>query len=337
MRLVKRFRNVAALLAVSFCLPLQASEEVVVYSARNEQLIKPMLDAYKAETGVKVKFRTDSEGPLMARIQAEGNNTPADLLLTVDAGTLWQAADMGILRAIDSPTLEKNVPTHLRDPGNQWFGLSARARTIVYNPSKVQPEDLSTYEALADDEWRGRICLRTSKKVYNQSLVAMLIEEHGEEKTEAIVRGWVANLATPPFADDTSAIRAVAANQCDVAIVNTYYLGRLLREDPEFPVEVFWPNQDSDASGTHVNISGAGVTRHSRHPEAAQKLLEWLSSDTAQEAFAGLNLEHPVNPAVKVDPIVASWGEFQQNPINVGFAGANQAKAVKLMDRAGYR
>lgn len=337
MSLAKRFRNIAALLAISLCLPVQASEEVVVYSSRNEQLIKPLFDAYEEETGVRVRFRTDTEGPLMARIQAEGRNTPADLLLTVDAGTLWQAVDMGILRAIDSKTLEENIPEHLRDPGNQWFGLSARARTIVYNPDKVQPEELSTYEALGDEEWRGRLCLRTSKKVYNQSLVAMLIEEHGEEKTESIVRGWVANLATSPFADDTSAIRAVAAGQCDVAIVNTYYLGRVLRDDPEFPVKVFWPNQGSDASGVHVNVSGAGVTRYSRRPEAAQQLLEWLSSDAAQKTFAALNLEHPVNPTVDVDPIVSAWGEFRQNPINVSFAGANQARAVKLMDRAGYR
>lgn len=349
MSLVKPLRSTAALLAAGLLLTAcgnsndsesetaQVTEEVVVYSSRNEQLIKPLFDAYEAETGVHVRFRTDSEGPLMARIEAEGSNTPADILLTVDAGNLWQAANMGLLRSIESDVLEVNVPEHLRDPDNQWFGLSARARTIVYNPNAVQPEELSTYEALADEEWRGRLCLRTSKKVYNQSLVAMLIEEHGEEQTEEIVRGWVANLATTPFSDDTSALRAVAAGQCDVSIVNTYYLGRVLREEPDFPVKVFWPNQETDTGGVHVNVSGAGVTRYSSRPEAAQKLLEWLSSDTAQETFAGLNLEHPVNADIDVDPIVAAWGEFRQNPINVSFAGANQAQAVKLMDRAGYR
>lgn len=348
MSLVKPLRRTAVLLAAGLLLTAcgnndsqsetpQAKEEVVVYSSRNEQLIKPLFDAYEAETGVHVRFRTDSEGPLMARIEAEGSNTPADLLLTVDAGNLWQAANMGLLRPIESDVLEENVPEHLRDPDNQWFGLSARARTIVYNPNAVQPGELSTYEALADEEWRGRLCLRTSKKVYNQSLVAMLIEEHGEAQTEEIVRGWVANLATTPFSDDTSALRAVAAGQCDVSIVNTYYLGRILREEPDFPVKIFWPNQETDTGGVHVNVSGAGVTRHSSRPEAAQKLLEWLSSDTAQETFAALNLEHPINPDIDVDPIVAAWGEFRQNPINVSFAGANQAQAVKLMDRAGYR
>lgn len=355
MSFVKPLRGTAALLAASLFLTAcgndgageskagraaetpRAVEEIVVYSSRNEQLIKPMFDAYEAETGVRIRFRTDSEGPLMARLEAEGSNTPADILLTVDAGNLWQAANMGLLRAIESPVLEANVPEHLRAPDNQWFGLSARARTIVYNPNAVQPEELSTYEALANEEWKGRLCLRTSKKVYNQSLVAMLIEEHGEEATEEIVRGWVANLATTPFSDDTSAIRAVAAGQCDVTIVNTYYLGRLLREEPNIAARIFWPNQDSEAGGVHVNVSGAGVTRYSSHPEAAQALLEWLSSDKAQEAFAGLNLEHPVNSGIELDPIVAAWGEFRQNPINVSFAGANQARAVKLMDRAGYR
>lgn len=349
MSFVQPLRSTAALLTAGLLLAAcgsnndsqsdtpRAKEEVVVYSSRNEQLIKPLFDAYEAETGVHVRFRTDSEGPLMARIEAEGSNTPADILLTVDAGNLWQAAHMGLLRAIESPVLEENVPENLRDPENQWFGLSARARTIVYNPDAVQPDELSTYEALADEKWHGRLCLRTSKKVYNQSLVAMLIEEHGEEQTEEIVRGWVANLATTPFSDDTSALRAVAAGQCDVSIVNTYYLGRVLREEPDFPVKVFWPNQESDTGGVHVNVSGAGVTRYSSRPEAAQKLLEWLSSDTAQEAFAGLNLEHPVNTDIDVDSIVAAWGTFEQNPINVSFAGANQAQAVKLMDRAGYR
>lgn len=313
-----------------------ASEQVVVYSSRNEQLIKPLFDAYREETGVEVRFLTDREGPLMARLKAEGTNTPADILLTVDAGNLWQATQAGLLRSIDSPTLTENIPAHLRDADNHWFGLSVRARTIVYNPDRVAPADLSTYAALADPQWRGRLCLRTSKKVYNQSLVAMLIQEHGEPRTERIVRGWVANLATPPFSDDTSALHAVAAGQCDVTIVNTYYLGRLLKQQPNVSLAVFWPDQ-AEHSGVHVNISGAGVTRHAKRPEAAQRLLEWLSSPAAQEVFAGVNLEFPANSGVALDPLVAAWGGFQQSPINVAWAGANQAAAVKLMDRAGYR
>lgn len=318
-------------------LPASAAEQVVVYSARNEQLIKPLFDTYRRETGVEVRFLTDKEGPLLARLRAEGDATPADLLLTVDAGNLWQAARSGLLQPLDSEPLRQRIPAHLRDPEQRWFGLSVRARTIVYNPQRVKPQDLSTYADLAAPKWRERLCLRTSKKVYNQSLVAMLIREHGEEKTESIVRGWVKNLATPPFSNDTSALEAVAAGQCDVTVVNTYYLGRLLKEQPELPLDVFWPNQESADSGVHVNVSGAGVTRHAPNPEAAQKLLEWLASPAAQEAFAGLNLEYPAHPEVEPDPLVASWGEFRQNPINVAWAGKHQAAAVRLMDRAGYR
>lgn len=316
---------------------LIAEEHVVVYSARNEQLIKPLFDAYEKETGVKVRFLTDKEGPLMARLKAEGVNTPADILLTVDAGNLWQAAEAGLLRPFESSAIEEGIPAHLRDPDNQWTGLSVRARTLVYNTSKVDPSQLSTYAALADDTWKNRLCLRTSNKVYNQSLVAMLIAEHGEPEAERIVRGWVANLATQPFADDTAALQAVAAGQCDVTIVNTYYLGRLLKDKPDLPLRIFWPNQEVEGSGVHVNISGAGITRHAKNPEGALKLLEWLASETAQVAFAGENLEYPARPDVPLDSLVESWGEFRQSPLNVAFAGAHQADAVRLMDRAGYR
>lgn len=315
------------------------AEEVVVYSARNEQLIKPLFDAYTRETGVQVKFVTDKEGPLMARLKAEGKNTPADVLLTVDAGNLWQASEEGLLRPIKSQTLQTNVPAHLRDPGNEWFGLSVRARTMVYNTRKVKPGELSTYEDLANPKWKGRLCLRTSKKVYNQSLVAMMITEYGEAKTEDMVRGWVANLATSPFPDDTKAMEAAAAGQCDVTLVNTYYFGRLMEKKPDLPLAIFWPNQNlkNKAAGVHVNVSGAGVTRHARNPAGAQKLIEWLSSEKAQNQFADVNLEYPVNPKVAPDKKVAAWGSFKQNLINVKDAGSLQAKAVKLMDRAGYK
>ncbi len=311
------------------------AQEVVVYSARNEQLIKPMFDAYTKKTGVNVKFVTDKEGPLLARLEAEGVNTPADALLTVDAGNLWQAANEGLLRPIESKTLNSNIPAHLRDPQNRWFGLSVRARTIVYNTGKVKASELSTYEALGDPNWKGRLCLRTSKKVYNQSLVAMMIAEHGPQKTEKIVDSWVRNLATDVFPDDTKLMESIAAGQCDVGIVNTYYFGRLIEKSPKLPLALFWPNQKT--SGVHVNISGAGVTKHAKNPDGAVKLLEWLSSPEAQNLFSDVNLEYPANPAVKADPTVAAWGNFKPNLINVVNAGEKQAESVKLMDRAGYK
>ncbi|MBX9895808.1 MAG: Fe(3+) ABC transporter substrate-binding protein [Nitrosomonas sp.] len=322
------------LLSIVAVCPVHA-EEVVVYSARIEQLIKPMFDAFTKETGIKVKYTTDNEGALLARLEAEGKNTPADMLITADAGNLWAASQAGLLKPVKSEVLESNIPAHLRDPANEWFGLSIRARTLIYNTKKVKPEELSTYEDLADPKWRKRLCLRTSKKVYNQSLVAMMIAEHGEAKTEEIVKGWVANLATDPLSDDTRALEFVAAGKCDVTIVNTYYFGRLMSKDPKLPLAVFWPNQND--GGVHVNISGAGVTRHGRHEAAAIKLLEFLSSDKAQNLFADVNMEYPVNPKIAADPFVAAWGEFKQNPMNLAKAGELQTAAVKLMDRAGYR
>lgn len=331
-------RLLAVLLTAATTLPALA-EEVVVYSARNEQLIKPLFDAYTRETGVAVKFITDKEGPLMARLKAEGKNTPADVLLTVDAGNLWQASDEELLRPIKSAVLKANIPAHLRDPDGEWYGLSVRARTIVYNTQKVKPTELSTYEDLANPKWKGRLCLRTSKKVYNQSLVAMMMTEYGEGKTEDMVEAWVGNLATAPFPDDTKAMEAVAAGQCDVTLVNTYYFGRLMEKQPTLPLAIFWPNQNlkNKAAGVHVNISGAGVTRYAKNPAGAQKLIEWLSSDKAQNLFADVNLEYPVNPKVAPDKTVAAWGRFKQNLINVKEAGSLQTKAVKLMDRAGYK
>ncbi|MBI3804840.1 MAG: extracellular solute-binding protein [Nitrospirae bacterium] len=311
------------------------AEEVVVYSARNEQLIKPLFDAYTQETGVHVTSLTDKEGPLMERLKAEGEQTPADMFITVDAGNLWRAAKEGLLKPVDSKVLQGNIPAHLRDPENRWFGLSVRARTIVYNTKKVKPSDLTTYEALGDPKWKGRLCLRTSKKVYNQSLVAMMIYDYGVAKTEGIVKSWVNNLATDVFADDTPVMLSVAAGQCDVGIVNTYYFGRLMAKKPELPIALFWPNQSN--SGVHVNVSGAGVTQYAKHAAAAIKLLEWLSSEKAQNLFADQNMEYPANPKVAPDPRVAAWGSFKQNLINVSKAGELQGEAVKLMDRAGYK
>jgi iron(III) transport system substrate-binding protein len=315
--------------------PVAVADTLVVYSARNEQLIKPIFDAYTKETGVEVKFTTGDAAVLIERLAAEGRNSPADILMTVDAGELWNASERGLLRPVNSRALARNIPAHLRDPQDRWFGLSQRARTIVYSPARVDAKQLSTYEALAEPQWKGRLCLRTSKKVYNQSLVATMIAAHGEPKTEQVVRGWVANLATDVFANDTQLLEAIAAGQCDVGIVNTYYFGRLVKERPDFPVKVFWANQG--AGGTHVNVSGAGVTRHSRNAVAATRFLEWLSSDKAQAHFAAVNVEFPANPAAPIDPIVASWGKFKASPINVAEAGRLQPAAVRLMDRAGYR
>lgn len=327
----------ATLLALSSSLATAAAPTLVVYSSRAQQLIEPLFERYTAETGVKIKVLSDSEGALMQRLQAEGKASPADILITVDAGNLWQATERQLLRPIESAVLTANIPEHLRDPAHHWFGLSVRARTLVYSSARLKPDDLSTYEDLADPKWKGRLCLRTSQKVYNQSLVAMMLAQHGAAATEATLRGWMTNLAATPFANDDAVMTAIVAGQCDVGIVNTYYFGRLEAATPNLPLKLFFPNQGDGERGVHVNVSGAGVTRHAPHPEAAQKLLEWLSADEAQALFGGVNLEYPANPAVEVDPRVAAWGSFRQDLINVSEAGRRQVEAVKLMDRVGYR
>lgn len=307
---------------------------VTVYSERKEHLIKPMFDRFSAETGITVRYITDNAGPLITRLESEGESTPADILMTVDAGNLWIAEQKGLLRSIESPVLKRHIPEHLRSPNNTWFGLSTRARTIVYAIERVDPAELSTYENLADPKWEGRLCLRTAKKVYNQSLVATMINTLGTEATGEMIKGWVKNLATDPYSNDTLAIDAVVAGQCDVTVVNTYYLGRMLVEKPDLPVKIFWPNQQG--RGVHINISGAGITQHAKHPQPAQQLLEWLSSAEAQYQFAELNMEYPANESVKPAPLVASWGEFKKDMVNLEAAGRLQSAAVKLMDKAGY-
>lgn len=311
------------------------AEELIIYSARNEQLIKPLFDAYSKESGTKITFITDKAGPLLQRLKAEGKKTRADLLITVDAGNLWHAARENVLQPVDSKILQENIPAYLRDPDNQWFGLSLRARTIVYSTERVQPEELSRYEDLGESQWHGRLLLRTSKKVYNQSLVAMLIAEHGEIETEKILRSWVDNLATQPFSNDTKVMEAILAGQGDVGIVNTYYFGRLLKKNPELKLALFWPNQNS--TGVHVNVSGAGVTKYAKHPQAAIKFLEWLSSEEAQNLFADANMEYPVNPKVSAHSYVAGWGKFKASEQNLANAGKLQNLAIRLMDRADYR
>ena len=313
---------------------------IVVYSARKEHLIKPVFDRFTQLTGIPIRYITDEAGPLLVRLQAEGENTPADMLMTVDAGNLWQAAQAGLLQTVHSPILKQNVPDHLRDPDDRWFALTVRARTLVYNTKRVQPSELVSYENLAEPFWQGRLCLRTSKKVYNQSLVATMIAAIDEEATQRVVEGWVNNLALAPFSNDTLVMEAIAVGQCDVGIVNSYYFGRLKRDQPALPLALFWPNQQGEGAagrGAHINVSGAGLTRYAKHPEQAKQLLEWLSQPEAQTLLMTLNLEYPVNPIVEQSAELASFGSFNTDSVNVSEAGRLQKQAVQLMDRAGYR
>jgi len=268
-------------------------------------------------------------------------NSPADVLITADAGRLHRAKSQNLVQPIQSDVLEAAIPAAYRDPDNTWFGLSLRARVIMYAPDRVDPSELSTYEALADPKWRGRLCVRSSSNIYNQSLTAALIAHHGAEKVEQWARGVVANFARPPAGGDRDQIQAVAAGQCDVAISNTYYLGGMLRsDDPAVraaaeKVRVFWPSQD--AQGAHVNVSGAGVTKAAKNRDNAVRLLEFMVSDEAQRWYAEGNSEFPVKPGVPLSPVLESWGPFKADDLNLAKLGEGNAEAVRVLDRAGWK
>jgi iron(III) transport system substrate-binding protein len=324
---------VALLLGAALVPAAGAATELVVYSSRhygNEAAFQ----AFTRQTGVALKVLNASDAQLFERLRAEGDRTPADVLITVDAGNLWNAARAGVLAPVDSRELLANIPAHLRDPENRWFGLTVRARTIMYNPQRVKPEELSTYAALGDPRWKGRLCLRSSRHVYNQSLLAAMIKRQGEPRTEEMVRAWVRN--QPVLIDgDTKILEAIAAGQCDVGLTNHYYLARILAKDPAFPVRPFWPDQKG--AGVHVNVSGAGVTAHAKHRAEAIRFVEFLSTPDAQALFAKQSQEFPANPLVAPDPLLARWGSFKMDDQNLAAVGEFQPAATRLADRAGYR
>lgn len=331
---------------IAACAALAAADaaraaEVNVYSARKEALIRPLLDAFTADSGIEVRLVTGKAGQLHERLAAEGRNSPADVFLTVDAGNLHRAREAGLLRPVRSAVLEAAVPARWRDPDGYWFGFSLRARVLVYAADRVAPGELSTYEALADPAWRGRILVRSSGNIYNQSLIASLIAANGAEATEAWARGLVANMARTPKGGDTDQIRAVAAGEGDVAIANTYYYGALAASDA--PADravvaatgVFFPNRDG--RGAHVNVSGAGICAHAPNAESALALLEHLAGPEAQEAFARLNHEFPVRAGVPVSGVVAAWGDVRMDDLPLAVLGARNREAIELADRAGWR
>ena len=318
-----------------------AAEQVNVYSARKEALIKPLLDKFTQQTGISVNLVTGKADTLITRLRSEGKYSPADLFISTDVGRLYRAKQQDLTQAVDSEILNTNIASNYMDPDKHWFALTLRARPLMYAPDRLNATELLRIEDLTDEKWRGRICVRSSSNIYNQSMVAALIEQIGEEATEAWVAGLVKNFARPPKGGDRDQIKAVAAGQCDIAIANTYYLAGMLTDKDQSirevaeKVKVLWPNQDD--RGTHVNISGAGITRYAKNPEGAQRLIEWLSTEEPQMMFSEMNLEMPANPTVPSAEQVAAWGGFTQDSINVEAAGRLQAVAVMLMDRADYR
>ena len=317
----------------------QAADEVVnIYSARKEALILPLLERFKQETGTDFKLVTGKADALLKRLELEGKLSPADVFITTDAGRLHRAKQVGVLQAVNSDVLNERIPVNLRDKDNQWFGMSERARPIIYAPDRVNPSELSTYEALTDSKWQGRICIRSSGNIYNQSLIVSMMEANGADKTEAWARGLVANFARPPAGGDTDQLKAAAAGLCDIAIANTYYLGRLLNSDKKRDraigeqLAVFWPNQGEGDRGAHVNVSGAALTKHAKNTNAAQRLLEFMVTDESQQWYAEVNNEYPVVEGVAISATLQGFGQFKADTINLTVLGEKNADAVKLLE-----
>jgi iron(III) transport system substrate-binding protein len=310
-----------------------SGETLRVYSGRHYG-IETAFERFTEDTGIEVDFLTGNDGELRERIAAEGADTKADAYITVDAGNLAAAAAQGLFQPLDSPILENAIPAELSDPDHLWFGLTIRARTIVYNTDRLDEADVpTTYEALADPEWKGRLCLRNSSNVYQQSLVASLIAHHGEAEALRIVEGWADNADI--LGNDVLILESIADGLCDVGITNHYYLGRMLEEDPSIPVGLVWAGQDG--LGVHVNVSGGGVTKYSDHPDLARRFLEWLATD-GQDVLVAANHEYPANPAVAPEPLItAEFGtDFKRDVLDAATFGALNAEAVRLMDEAGY-
>jgi len=346
MTLIKQVFCITFGLALVVGQSAQAAEVVNVYSGRKEALIKPLLDAFSETTGIKVNLITGKADALLKRLQVEGSASPADLFITVDAGRLHRAKEAGVLKPMSLPGLEQRIPAALRDADGYWYGLTLRARPIIYAKERVDVAELSTYEALAGAAWDGRICLRSSQAVYNQSLVAATIDALGAAATQAWLEGMVNNLAKPPAGGDVDQLKAVAAGVCDVTIANTYYLGRLINSGKAkeqaiaSQLAVFWPNQKGSGPlgrGAHFNVSGAGLTKYGKHPQQAQELLAYLASDEAQRWYADINNEYPVVPGVDVSATLVGFGSYKMDPIALQILGQNNRQAVQLMDRAGWR
>lgn len=316
-------------------------KEVNVYTHRHYPTDQELFTTFENRTGIKVNVVNASADELMQKMTEEGAQSPADVLITVDAGRLVRAADKNLLQSITSEKLNSAIPSHLRDEDGQWYGLTKRARAIAYAKDRVQPEDLSTYENLANDSWKGRILVRSSENIYNQSLMASIIANNGEE----VAQGWaskvVGNMARSPKGNDRDQVKAVVAGEGDIAIVNTYYVGKLLNSKD--PVEIkagegvgiFFPNQEG--RGAHINISGAGVAKYAPNKENAIAFIEFLAGKEAQEVFAKANYEYPVNPEVAPSELLSSWGSFKEDTLALSALGKNNKKAVLLFDSVGWK
>lgn len=333
---------IAAFGAVLFSCGTGEKEEVVnVYTHRHYEADQQLFDKFTEATGIKVNVVSASADELIQKLELEGANSPADVLITVDAGRLHRAEQKGLLQPINSEVLNTNIPAKYRDQEGHWFGLTYRARIIAYSTERVNPEELSTYEALTAPEWKGRVLTRSSENIYNQSLLASIIAHHGQEGAQEWAAGLLANMARDPKGSDRDQVKAVAAGEGDVAIVNTYYIGIMLNDSNEEErkaaekIAIFFPNQEG--RGTHINISGAGVTKYAPNKENAIKLIEFLSNQEAQEFLANINFEYPVNPKAEFSDLLKKWGTFKADELHLSVLGENNSDAVVIFDKVGWK
>lgn len=318
-----------------------AASELNIYSHRQPFLIDPFLKAFTEKTGIETNVLYSTKG-LAQRLKAEGENSPADVILTVDIGRLYIYRDLDLLSTVQSQKLEANIPEHLRSSDNTWFGLSKRSRIIVTSKERVAPGEITTVEDLADPKWEGRICVRPGSHVYNRALMASMIAAHGVEEAEKWAAGLVANLARRPQGNDRAQVKAIYEGQCDVAIINNYYFGKLKYSEDENQrewakaLDLVFPNQGEGQRGAHVNISGGGIAKHSKNKAAAQALLEFLTEPLAQRLYGEINFEYPVNPTVPASEELESWGTFKEDKLPILTIAELSREAQKIIDRVGW-
>lgn len=330
---------IASSLVATFAL---ASGEVNLYSHRHYDSDKLLYKDFEKKSGIKVNVVKAKAGELISRLENEGKNTPADLFITADVANLTQAEERDLFQSVNSKILNESVPKHLRDKDNKWFALTKRARVIVYVKDRVNPNELSTYEDLSNPKWKGKIMARSSSNTYNQSLLGSIIANDGEKKATTWAKGVLANMAKPPKGNDRYQVKAIANGIGDIAIVNTYYIGKMLTNKKDKDqveaakkVAIFFPNQND--RGTHINISGIGLIKYSKNRENAIKFMEYLVSPEAQKIFAQANFEYPILKSIEPSEIVKSWGSFKEDSLLIEKVGENNAKAVKIFDKVGWK
>ena len=325
-----------ALGALAAAVPALA-DEVNVYSYRQPHLIAPLTDAFTEETGIKVNVAYLQKG-MVERMQAEGKRSPADLVFTVDISRLSSVVEAGLTQPVTSEVLEAHVPAQYRDPEGHWFGLTTRARIVYASKDRVKPDEVTTYEDLADPKWKGRICTRSGMHAYNIALTSAIVHHHGEEGAKAWLEGIKANLARKPQGNDRAQVKAIWAGECDIAIGNTYYMGKMLNDEEQKAwaesVEVLFPT--FEGAGTHVNISGVAMAKNAPNPENALKLMEFLSSPEAQEIYAKANFEYPIAPGTEADPLVQGWGTFEADDVNLMTLAAQRPAALRLTEEVDF-